>query len=108
VISWRAERGRVPALAIAGQLRAHRDIVWLGTERGIGRLVLPRISGRWIEVRTRQGFTRWLAAPVRLWRAVTQARRALAAQAGVVLGCGGCLGSGGIAAAALDCAARNP
>jgi UDP-N-acetylglucosamine--N-acetylmuramyl-(pentapeptide) pyrophosphoryl-undecaprenol N-acetylglucosamine transferase len=47
-----------------------------------------------------KGFTRWLAAPVRLWRAVTQARRALAKRKpGVVLGCGGfASGPGGIAA----------
>jgi len=93
-----------PALAIAGQLRANRDIVWLGTERGIEARLVPAAGYpvEWIEVEglRGKGFTRWLAAPFRLWRAVTQARRALAKRKpGVVLGCGGfASGPGGIAA----------
>ena len=41
-----------PALAIAGQLRAHRDIVWLGTERGIEARLVPAAGYpvEWIEV----------------------------------------------------------
>lgn len=93
-----------PALAIAGQLRANREIVWLGTERGIEARLVPAAGYpvEWIEVEglRGKGFMRWLAAPVRLWRAVTQARRALAKRKpGVVLGCGGfASGPGGIAA----------
>ena len=60
-----------PALAIAGQLRASRDIVWLGTERGIEARLVPAAGYpvEWIEVEglRGKGFTRWLAAPVRLW-----------------------------------------
>jgi UDP-N-acetylglucosamine--N-acetylmuramyl-(pentapeptide) pyrophosphoryl-undecaprenol N-acetylglucosamine transferase len=93
-----------PALAIAGQLRTNREIVWLGTERGIEARLVPAAGYpvEWIEVEglRGKGFMRWLAAPVRLWRAVTQARRALAKRKpGVVLGCGGfASGPGGIAA----------
>jgi hypothetical protein len=35
-----------PALAIAGQLRASRDIVWLGTERGIEARLVPAAAIR--------------------------------------------------------------
>lgn len=93
-----------PALAIAGSLRPHHEIVWLGTERGIEARVVPAAGYpvEWIEVEglRGKGVGRWLAAPVRLLRAVMQARRALAKRRpGVVLGCGGfASGPGGIAA----------
>jgi UDP-N-acetylglucosamine--N-acetylmuramyl-(pentapeptide) pyrophosphoryl-undecaprenol N-acetylglucosamine transferase len=93
-----------PALAIAGVLRANRDIVWLGTERGIEARLVPAAGYpvEWIEVEglRGKGLGRWLSAPMRLARAVAQARRVLAKlRPGVVLGCGGfASGPGGIAA----------
>jgi len=93
-----------PALAIAGLLRAQRDIVWLGTQRGIEARVVPGAGYpiEWIEVEglRGKGAGRWFAAPARLTRAVLQARRALARRRPVVvLGCGGfASGPGGIAA----------
>jgi UDP-N-acetylglucosamine--N-acetylmuramyl-(pentapeptide) pyrophosphoryl-undecaprenol N-acetylglucosamine transferase len=93
-----------PALAIAGTLRAHRDVVWLGTERGIEARLVPAAGYpvEWIEVEglRGKGIGRWLAAPARIIHAVAQARRALAKRhPGVVLGCGGfASGPGGIAA----------
>jgi UDP-N-acetylglucosamine--N-acetylmuramyl-(pentapeptide) pyrophosphoryl-undecaprenol N-acetylglucosamine transferase len=93
-----------PALAIAGELEATRDVVWLGTERGIEARLVPAAGYpvEWIEVEglRGKGFGRWLAAPLRLARAVAQARRALRRRRpNVVLGCGGfASGPGGIAA----------
>jgi UDP-N-acetylglucosamine--N-acetylmuramyl-(pentapeptide) pyrophosphoryl-undecaprenol N-acetylglucosamine transferase len=93
-----------PALAIAGELRASRNIVWLGTERGIEARLVPAAGYpvEWIDVEglRGKGLGRWLAAPVRLARAVAQARRALRRRRPlVVLGCGGfASGPGGIAA----------
>ena len=93
-----------PALAIAGMLRSQREIVWLGTERGIESRLVPAAGYpvEWIEVEglRGKGIGRWLSAPLRLLRAVAQARRALAKnRPGVVLGCGGfASGPGGIAA----------
>jgi UDP-N-acetylglucosamine--N-acetylmuramyl-(pentapeptide) pyrophosphoryl-undecaprenol N-acetylglucosamine transferase len=93
-----------PALAIARELRASRDVVWLGTERGIEARLVPAAgyAVEWIEVEglRGKGLGRWLAAPLRLARAVAQARRALRRRRpGVVLGCGGFVsGPGGIAA----------
>ena len=69
-----------PALAIAESLRATREIVWLGTERGIEARLVPAAGYaiEWIEVEglRGKGLGRWLTAPVRLLRAVAQARRA--------------------------------
>jgi UDP-N-acetylglucosamine--N-acetylmuramyl-(pentapeptide) pyrophosphoryl-undecaprenol N-acetylglucosamine transferase len=93
-----------PALAIAGELRAVRDIVWLGTERGIEARLVPAAGypAEWIEVEglRGKGIGRWLGAPLRLLRAVAQARRVLRRRRpGVVLGLGGfASGPGGIAA----------
>ena len=70
-----------PALAIAGVLRARRQIVWLGTERGIEARLVPAAGYpvEWIEVEglRGKGLARWLGAPLRLLRAIAQARRAL-------------------------------
>lgn len=94
----------IPALAVAGALRDRREVVWLGTERGIeGRLVpAAGYPVEWIEVAglRGKGLRRWLAAPFTIARAVRQARAALARRRpGVVLGCGGfASGPGGIAA----------
>lgn len=93
-----------PALAIAGQLRASRDIVWLGTQRGIEARLVPAAGYpvEWIEVEglRGKGAAGWLASPLAIVRAVRQASRALARRRpGVVLGCGGfASGPGGIAA----------
>jgi UDP-N-acetylglucosamine--N-acetylmuramyl-(pentapeptide) pyrophosphoryl-undecaprenol N-acetylglucosamine transferase len=94
-----------PALAVARVLRAqHRDVVWLGTRRGIeSRLVpLDGIPIEWIEVEglRGRGAARWLTAPLKLARALWQAlsiqRRV---RPSVVLGCGGFVsGPGGVAA----------
>jgi UDP-N-acetylglucosamine--N-acetylmuramyl-(pentapeptide) pyrophosphoryl-undecaprenol N-acetylglucosamine transferase len=93
-----------PALAIAEMLRASREIVWLGTQAGIESRLVPAAGYpvEWIEVEglRGKGVGRWLTAPLRLLRAVAQARKALARRRpGVVLGLGGfASGPGGIAA----------
>ncbi len=93
-----------PALAIARELRAMREIVWLGTERGIEARLVPAAGypTEWIEVEglRGKGVGRWLGAPIRLARAVLQAWRVLRRRRpGVVLGLGGfASGPGGIAA----------
>jgi len=93
-----------PALAIAGELRAAREIVWLGTEKGIEARLVPAAGYpvEWIEVEglRGKGIGRWLGAPLLLLRAVAQARGALRRRRpGVVLGLGGfASGPGGIAA----------
>jgi UDP-N-acetylglucosamine--N-acetylmuramyl-(pentapeptide) pyrophosphoryl-undecaprenol N-acetylglucosamine transferase len=93
-----------PALAIAGELRTAREIVWLGTEKGIEARLVPAAGYpvEWIEVEglRGKGLGRWLGAPLRLLRAVAQARGALRRRRpGVVLGLGGfASGPGGIAA----------
>jgi UDP-N-acetylglucosamine--N-acetylmuramyl-(pentapeptide) pyrophosphoryl-undecaprenol N-acetylglucosamine transferase len=93
-----------PALAIAEALRATRDIVWLGTRLGIEARLVPAAGYpvEWIEVEglRGKGLGRWLIAPVRLLKAVAQARQALARRRpGVVLGLGGfASGPGGVAA----------
>jgi UDP-N-acetylglucosamine--N-acetylmuramyl-(pentapeptide) pyrophosphoryl-undecaprenol N-acetylglucosamine transferase len=93
-----------PALAIAGALRASREIVWLGTRRGIEARLVPAAGYpvEWIDVEglRGKGVARWLGAPLQILKAVAQARRALARRSpGVVLGLGGfASGPGGIAA----------
>jgi UDP-N-acetylglucosamine--N-acetylmuramyl-(pentapeptide) pyrophosphoryl-undecaprenol N-acetylglucosamine transferase len=94
-----------PALAVAGVLRRRRrEVVWLGTRRGIEARLVPAAGYpvEWIEVEglRGKGMTRWLAAPASLVRALWQARGALRRRRpGVVLGCGGfASGPGGIAA----------
>ena len=94
-----------PALAVAGILRQRRrDVVWLGTRRGIEARLVPAagIEVEWIEVEglRGKGIAGWLLAPLSLTRALWQSRRALRRRRpGVVLGCGGFVsGPGGIAA----------
>ena len=100
-----------PALAIAGQLRAS-DIVWLGTERGIEARLVPAAGypvdgSKWRFAR--QGFTRWLAAPVPLARGDAGAARAREAQARRRARLRRlCLGSGRHCSLALGGAARDP
>ncbi|MCU0974827.1 MAG: undecaprenyldiphospho-muramoylpentapeptide beta-N-acetylglucosaminyltransferase [Steroidobacteraceae bacterium] len=94
-----------PALAVARALREQRrEVVWLGTRRGIESRLVPAagIPVEWIEIEGLRGSGagRWLAAPVRLARALLQALAVLRRlRPGVVLGCGGFVsGPGGLAA----------
>jgi len=94
-----------PALAVARALKAGRhQVVWLGTRRGIEARLVPAegIPVEWIEVEglRGKGVASWLAAPLKLLRAVTQALAALRrVRPAVVLGCGGfASGPGGLAA----------
>jgi UDP-N-acetylglucosamine--N-acetylmuramyl-(pentapeptide) pyrophosphoryl-undecaprenol N-acetylglucosamine transferase len=93
-----------PALAVAGILRRRREIVWLGTARGIEARLVPAAgyAAEWIQVEglRGKGVARLLGAPFLLSRAVGQARRVLRRwRPGVVLGLGGFVsGPGGIAA----------
>lgn len=94
-----------PALAVAGVLRARRrEIVWLGTRRGIEARLVPG-AGYPLECIDVEGLRGrgprgWLLAPLTLARAVAQARAVLRRRRpGVVLGCGGfAAGPGGVAA----------
>jgi UDP-N-acetylglucosamine--N-acetylmuramyl-(pentapeptide) pyrophosphoryl-undecaprenol N-acetylglucosamine transferase len=94
-----------PALAVARALReARRDVVWLGTRRGIEARLVPAagIPVEWIEIEglRGRGAARWLSAPARLLRALLQALAVFRRlRPGVVLGCGGFVsGPGGVAA----------
>lgn len=94
-----------PALAVARLLRgADRDVVWLGTRRGIEARLVPAagLSIEWIDVAGLRGggAARWLAAPFRLARALGQAIAILRRlRPAAVLGCGGFVaGPGGLAA----------
>jgi UDP-N-acetylglucosamine--N-acetylmuramyl-(pentapeptide) pyrophosphoryl-undecaprenol N-acetylglucosamine transferase len=67
-----------PALAVARVLRARgHDVVWLGTRRRIEARLVPAegIPIEWIDVEglRGRGLAGWLAAPVKLLRAVSQA-----------------------------------
>lgn len=94
-----------PALAVARCLRlADREVVWLGTRRGIEARLVPAEGLRieWLDVEGLRGRgpARWLVAPFRLaralWQAVVVLRRLRPA---AVLGCGGfASGPGGLAA----------
>jgi UDP-N-acetylglucosamine--N-acetylmuramyl-(pentapeptide) pyrophosphoryl-undecaprenol N-acetylglucosamine transferase len=94
-----------PALAVARVLRERsRDVVWLGTRRGIEARLVPAagLAVEWIEVEglRGRGTAGWLVAPLKLARAVSQALAVFRRlEPGVVLGCGGfASGPGGIAA----------
>ncbi|MFZ2507531.1 MAG: glycosyltransferase, partial [Steroidobacteraceae bacterium] len=67
-----------PALAVAGILRQNRrEIVWLGTRRGIEARLVPAAGFAidWIEIEglRGKGLAGWLAAPLALIRALWQA-----------------------------------
>jgi UDP-N-acetylglucosamine--N-acetylmuramyl-(pentapeptide) pyrophosphoryl-undecaprenol N-acetylglucosamine transferase len=94
-----------PALATARVLRRRGfDVVWLGTERGIEARLVPAegIPVEWLSVSglRGKGIATLVAAPFRLFVAVTQALRAMRRhRPSVVLGAGGfASGPGGVAA----------
>jgi len=94
-----------PALAVARVLQAgQHPVVWLGTRRGIEARLVPAagLPVEWIEVEglRGRGLAGWLAAPLKLLRAVSQALAVLRrTRPAVVLGCGGFVsGPGGVAA----------
>lgn len=95
----------IPALAVARALQAQsRDIVWLGTRRGLEARLVPAagIEVEWVQVRGLRhgGWRRWLLAPVQLVQALVQSIRAIRRRRPVlVLGMGGFVsGPGGLAA----------
>ncbi len=94
-----------PALAVANALRDQsRDVVWLGTQRGIEARVVPAagIPIEWVTVQGLRGKGRLalIAAPFRLLRALAQSLRIVARhRPAAVLGMGGfASGPGGLAA----------
>lgn len=94
-----------PALAVAHALRAGgHDVVWLGTQRRIEARVVPAagIPIEWIDIEglRGRGLAGWLAAPLKLARAVWQARSVMQRlRPSVAYGGGGfTAGPGGIAA----------
>ena len=97
-----------PALAVAEVLRARAcRVVWLGTERGIEARLVPAagIEVEWVRVTglRGKGLGSWLAAPLRLARALVDSLGAIRrTRPDVVLGLGGFVtGPGGIAARLL-------
>ncbi len=94
-----------PALAVAQELRARGvPVTWLGSAGGFENKIVPAhgITLERIDVTglRGKGARTWLAAPLRLWSAVRQARAVLARiSPRAVLGAGGfASGPGGIAA----------
>ncbi len=94
-----------PALAVADCLREQRhEVCWLGTQRGIEARVVPAAGYpvEWVHVTGLRGksWLTWIAAPLRLVRALTEAMLALRRRRPqVVLGMGGFVtGPGGVAA----------
>jgi UDP-N-acetylglucosamine--N-acetylmuramyl-(pentapeptide) pyrophosphoryl-undecaprenol N-acetylglucosamine transferase len=94
-----------PGLAVAAELRARkRDVVWLGTRRGLEARLVPQhdIEIEWITIAgvRGRGVWAWATAPFRLIAAVVEALGALRRRRpAAVLGMGGFVsGPGGIAA----------
>ena len=94
-----------PGLAVAAELRARqREVVWLGTHRGIEARVVPAqgIDVEWITIAgvRGRGLAAYVTAPFRLGAAVAQALGALRRRRpAAVLGMGGFVAApGGIAA----------
>lgn len=93
-----------PALAVAKQLKERGfNIVWLGTRAGLEAKLVPQ-SGfaiEWITVSglRGKGLTRWLVAPVKMFKALFQSVRVIQKHKPVVvLGMGGFVsGPGGLA-----------
>ena len=94
-----------PALAVARALQQHsRDVVWLGTHRGLESRVVPAagISMEWVNVRglRRKGLTALVVAPVQLlWALIQSLAVIMRRRPAAVLGMGGFVsGPGGVAA----------
>jgi UDP-N-acetylglucosamine--N-acetylmuramyl-(pentapeptide) pyrophosphoryl-undecaprenol N-acetylglucosamine transferase len=94
-----------PGLAVAAELKARqRDVVWLGTQRGLEARLVPQhgIEIEWITIAgvRGRGALAWAAAPFRIGNAVLQALGALRRRRpAAVLGMGGFVaGPGGVAA----------
>jgi UDP-N-acetylglucosamine--N-acetylmuramyl-(pentapeptide) pyrophosphoryl-undecaprenol N-acetylglucosamine transferase len=99
-----------PALAVAQALEERaQQVVWLGTRAGIEARVVPDagIDIEWIGVTglRRKGGLAWLAAPLRLLKALAQALEVVRRRRpSVVLGMGGfASGPGGVAAWLARC-----
>ncbi|AFJ02038.1 UDP-N-acetylglucosamine--N-acetylmuramyl- (pentapeptide) pyrophosphoryl-undecaprenol N-acetylglucosamine transferase [Methylophaga frappieri] len=94
-----------PALAVAEVLRDQQvSVAWIGTRRGIEYRLVPE-AGITLHCISAQGLrgnglTGWLMAPLRLLKAIAEARKIIKAfQPDVVLGLGGfASGPGGVAA----------
>jgi UDP-N-acetylglucosamine--N-acetylmuramyl-(pentapeptide) pyrophosphoryl-undecaprenol N-acetylglucosamine transferase len=94
-----------PGLAVAAELKARkRDVVWLGTRRGLEARLVPQhgIEIEWITIAgvRGRGVAAWATAPFRLAAAVVEALGALRRRRpAAVLGMGGFVaGPGGLAA----------
>ena len=94
-----------PGLAVAAELKARqRDVVWLGTRRGLEARLVPQhgIEIEWITIAgvRGRGWWAWLSAPFRILKAVFEALGALQRRRpAAVLGMGGFVaGPGGLAA----------
>ncbi len=94
-----------PALAVADALRRQGvEVSWMGTRQGLEARLVPQAGYpvEWISVTglRGKGLVNWLTAPGRLWRAIAEAREAMARVAPhAVLGMGGfASGPGGLAA----------
>jgi UDP-N-acetylglucosamine--N-acetylmuramyl-(pentapeptide) pyrophosphoryl-undecaprenol N-acetylglucosamine transferase len=94
-----------PGLAVAAELKARkRDVVWLGTRRGLEARLVPQhgIEIEWITIAgvRGRGVSAWVTAPFRLATAVVEALAALRRRRpAAVLGMGGFVaGPGGLAA----------
>ena len=94
-----------PALAVARALQAHsRDVVWLGTHRGLESRVVPEagIDIEWISIKglRRKGVLAILIAPLQIgWALLQSLAVILRRRPAAVLGMGGFVsGPGGVAA----------
>jgi UDP-N-acetylglucosamine--N-acetylmuramyl-(pentapeptide) pyrophosphoryl-undecaprenol N-acetylglucosamine transferase len=94
-----------PALAVARALQQHsRDVVWLGTHRGLESRVVPAagINMEWVSVRglRRKGLLALVVAPVQLlWALIQSLAVIIRRRPAAVLGMGGFVsGPGGVAA----------
>jgi len=94
-----------PALALARELRARSwQVVWLGTRRGLEARLVPaeQIAVEWLSVSglRGKGLLIWLAAPLKLTRALLQALAVIRRRRpALVVGLGGFVaGPGGVAA----------
>ncbi len=94
-----------PALAVAHALQQQsRDVVWLGTHRGLESRVVPPagISMEWVSVRglRRKGLVAMVIAPVQLgWALIQSLAVIIRRRPAAVLGMGGFVsGPGGVAA----------